>query len=389
MNMKNGNTSPSVLSVLKELISIESVNPQFGGSGEASVACYIENFFSTYKPTIEKQEVFPGRENLICYFPGKNLTKTLLFEAHMDTVSIPQGARSTTSPTIEGNRLYGRGACDTKGSLAAMICAIKSVMDEFGQPPVSIYFIGSVDEEYRAKGVYDLIKRPIKADGAIIGEPTSLDIVVAHNGVYRFHLITKGQSVQSSKPFNGINAIYKMMDVIHVIRNQLQSSYKGKGHPLTGEPTVSVGIIQGGKEVNTVPDVCRIEVDRRVVPGEERANVEKEFSDIIGTLRNQDWQFDAVIQNPFFDPPLNTDVDIPLVKAMRNVCKTLIGKDTVIGVPYGSDASKISTIGIPSIVFGPGDIANAHSANEFVDIAELKKAEQIYRSLIMRFGEMD
>lgn len=387
--MKNNYTSPSVSSVLKELISIESVNPQFGGSGEASVVRFIENFFSPCNPTIEKQEVFPGRENLICFFPGVDNTKTLLFEAHMDTVSIPQGAHSTTVPVIDGNRLYGRGACDTKGSLAAMICAIRSVVDEFGQPPVNIYFIGAVDEEYRAKGVYDLIKRPIKADGAIIGEPTSLDIVVAHKGVYRFHLVTKGKSVQSSKPFNGINAIYKMMDVINLIRNQLQNSYKGKGHPLTGEPTVSVGVIQGGKEVNTVPDLCRIEVDRRVVPGEQRSNVEREFSDIITMLKNQDSQFDAYIENPFFDPPLNTDENVPFVRTMKSVCKALTGKERVIGVPYGSDASKIATIGIPSIVFGPGDIANAHSANEYVNVDELEQAELIYRSLILKYIKMN
>ena len=378
-------TDSLVLATLKDLISIESVNPQFGGSGEAAVADYIEQFFSAYHPVVERQEVFPARENLICFFPGRNPGKTLLFEAHMDTVSIPSDARSTTVPAVEGSRLYGRGACDTKGSLAAMICAIKAILDETGELPVNVYFIGAVDEEYRAKGVYDLIKKPIKADGAVIGEPTSLDVVIAHKGVYRFHLVTKGKSVQSSKPHQGINAIYKMIDVIQIIRGRLQDSYKGKGHPLTGDPTVSVGIIQGGKEVNTVPNLCSIDVDRRVVPGETRCDVEKEFNDIIMLLKEQDPQFDAVIENPFFDPPLNTSEHSRIVQTMKGICKEVIGKERVVGVPYGSDASKIATIGIPSIVFGPGDISNAHSAQEYVEIEELMQAQQIYRTLIEQF----
>jgi len=379
-------TDHKVLSVLKDLIALESVNPRFGGSGEASIVNYVDAFFASYDPIVDRQAIFPGRENILCYFPGKDRSTTLLFEAHMDTVSIPTNARSTTVPVIEGNRLYGRGACDTKGSLAAMICAIRSVLEEDGQPPVNIYFLGTVDEEYQAKGIYEFIKKPFEADGAVIGEPTNLDIVIAHKGVYRFDLITKGKSVQSSRPSNGINAIYKMMDVIQMIQDRLVPSLNGKGHSLTGDPTISVGIIQGGTEVNTVPGICRIEVDRRVAPGEIQSNVEKEFDNILLALSKQDPSFKATIERPFFDPPLNTDINSRIVKSMRNVCGSILGKDTIVGVPYGSDASKIASIGIPSIVFGPGNISNAHSDDEFVDIDELSKAEQTLRKLIYEFN---
>lgn len=376
-----------VLATLLELVGIESINPQFGGSGEAKVANYIEDFFWDCQPIIERQDVFPGRQNLICYFPGKNKERTLLLEAHMDTVSIPDGARSTLVPKIEDGKLYGRGACDTKGSLAAMICAIKSIINTDGSLPIPVYFVGTVDEEYRAKGIYEFIKKDIRVDGAIVGEPTNLNIVIAHKGVFRFHLNTEGKSVQSSKPWFGVNAIYKMMDVVRAILEELQPSYVGKGSKLTGDPTVSVGIIHGGKEVNTVPDSCRVEIDRRVVPGEKRVEVEAEFESLLSSLRLKDATFKATITNTFYDPPLDTDSNADIVQSMVKACRHIVGSANIIGVPYGSDASKLASIGIPSIVFGPGDIINAHSAHEFVDIHELVDAAKILRRLIMDFAE--
>lgn len=375
-----------VVTTLKELIAIESVNPQFGGTGEAEVASYIQEFFSDCHPIIETQDVFPGRQNLICHFPGQNTDKVLLFEAHMDTVSIPAGARSTLVPEIVDGRLYGRGSCDTKGSIAAMICAIKSLFLEEGTFPLSICFLGAVDEEYRAKGIYEFIKQDMQVDGAVVGEPTGLNIVIAHKGVYRFTLTTEGKSVQSSKPQLGVNAIYKMMDVIQEVLEVLQPTYKDTGNALTGGPTVSVGVIQGGKEVNTVPNFCQIEVDRRVIPGENRADVEAEFQKILDSLRLRDVTFKATITNAFFDPPLDTDRESSIVRSMANVCEARLGKATIMGVPYGSDASKLASIGIPSIVFGPGDIVHAHSSDEYVDIDELVSATEIYRNLIKEFA---
>jgi len=375
-----------VVTTLLDLVGIESINPQFGGSGETQIANYIENFFRDCQPVIERQDVFPGRQNVICHFSGKNQKKTLLLEAHMDTVSITDGARSTLVPQIENGKLYARGACDTKGSLAAMICAIKSIIDTEGSLPIPVYFVGAVDEEYRAKGIYEFIKKNIIVDGAIVGEPTSLNIVVAHKGVFRFQLNTEGKSVQSSKPWFGVNAIYKMMDAVRAILEELQPSYIGKGPKLTGDPTVSVGVIQGGKEVNTVPDSCRVEIDRRVVPGEHRVDVEAEFESLLTSLRSRDETFKATITNIFYDPPLDTDSNARIVQSMVKACRNIVGGANIIGVPYGSDASKLASIGIPSIVFGPGDIVNAHTTHEFVDIQELVNAAKIYRKLIMDFA---
>jgi acetylornithine deacetylase/succinyl-diaminopimelate desuccinylase family protein len=375
-----------VLATLSDLVGIESINPQFGGSGEAKVADYIVDFFKDCQPVIERQDVFPGRQNIICKFTGTNLNKTLLLEAHMDTVSIADGARSTLVPQIENGKLYARGACDTKGSLAAMICAIKSIINANGCLPISVYFVGAVDEEYRAKGIYEFIKKDIKVDGAVVGEPTSLKIVVAHKGVFRFHLNTEGKSVQSSKPWFGVNAIYKMMDAVRAILEELQPNYIGKGPELTGDPTVSVGVIHGGKEVNTVPDSCRVEIDRRVVPGEQHADVEAEFESLLTSLRSRDETFKATITNTFYDPPLDTDSNAKIVQSMAKACRDIVGDANIIGVPYGSDASKLASIGIPSIVFGPGDIVNAHTSHEFVNIQELVDAAKIYRKLILDFA---
>jgi acetylornithine deacetylase len=384
-DMNYTHNKSQVITTLKDLIAIESVNPQFGGKGEAEVSNYIEHFFSEFNPQIERQEVFPGRENIICFFPGKDSKKILLFEAHMDTVSIPNHARSNLVPTVEGKKMYGRGACDTKGSLAAMICAIKSVIEEHGELPISVYFVGAVDEEYRAKGIYNFIKKGITADGAVVGEPTGLDIVIAHKGVYRFQLNTMGKSVQSSAPHNGINAIYKMMDILHIIREDLPISYKGKGNSLVGDPTVSVGIIHGGNEVNTVPNFCSITIDRRVVPGETLKDVETEFQQVLDKAKSNDPEFSGSIENAFFDPPLATDAQTHIVSVIKKICISVKNKGQIVGVPYGSDASKLAQLGIPTIVLGPGDISQAHTAEEYVDLEELEQAEEIYRQLIMKF----
>ena len=384
--MKSKKTSSKdVLTILEELIRIESVNPQFGGSGEAQMADYIEKFFSGMASSIVRQEVFPKRENVICHFPSKKSPRTLIFEAHMDTVSFTPSAKSQLEPFREGSRLYGRGACDTKGSMAAMLWAISSIIEENGEPPISIYFIAAVDEEYRAKGVYDLIEKGIQADGAVIGEPTNLDIIIAHKGVYRFTLESLGKSVHSSKPQEGINAIYKMFDVVRAMRNTLEPQYEQKIHPLTGPPTLNVGIITGGNEVNTVPASCQIEVDRRVVPGEKKEEVVKEFDDLLNEISQQDPDFQGRIFNTFYDPPLNTEAEAAIVRSMQKACTSNNVQPSIVGVPYGSDASKIALLGIPSVVFGPGSIINAHTENEYVEVEEVISVSQIFKDLIFNF----
>jgi acetylornithine deacetylase len=138
--------------------------------------------------------------------------------------------------------------------------------------------------------------------------------------------------------------------------------------------------------VNTVPDSCRVEIDRRVVPGEHRVDVEAEFESLLTSLRSRDETFKATITNIFYDPPLDTDSNARIVQSMVKACRNIVGGANIIGVPYGSDASKLASIGIPSIVFGPGDIVNAHTTHEFVDIQELVNAAKIYRKLIMDFA---
>lgn len=377
-----------LLTVLQELIAIDSINPTFGGTvGEAKVADYLEAYFAPYSPKVEFQQVFEGRNNILFHFDGDREGPPLVFEAHMDTVSIADTARSTLKPFIEEGRVYGRGACDTKGSMAAMIVAISTLIDERGSLPLPVTFIGSVDEEYRAKGVYDLVERGIEAAGAVVGEPTGLDIIIAHKGVYRFSLECIGKSVHSSKPLEGINAVYKMMDVITAMQRELEPTYLKKEHYLTGGPTLNVGVIKGGNEVNTVPALCTIEVDRRVCPGEQRPDVEREFDQILETLKATDPHFEGRIYDRFYDPPLDTSEDSEIVQAMLLSCKEANRSAAIVGVPYGSDASKLAMAGIPSVVFGPGDIANAHTDHEYVLIEELVMAMEVYRNLMLQFGK--
>jgi len=378
--------SRKVTATLADLVSINSINPTLSpdGAGEAEVAAYIERFFSGTATEITRQPVFEGRDNIICRFTGQDPSRTLIFEAHMDTVSWDLSRPDALLPVVRGGSLYGRGACDTKGSMAAMLWAIRTLVEEDALP-VNVVFIGAVDEEYRARGIYDLVKTGIRADGAVVGEPTGLRIVVAHKGCYRFSVVTHGKAVQSSRPEKGVNAIYKMVDVVNAFRARLEPEHRKSTHELVGGPTMNIGIIAGGKEVNTVPDRCSIAVDRRVIPGEGRDEVEREFDGILEELRAADPLMRVEVENRFFDPPLSTPKTAGIVSAARAACDTILGSSTVEGVTYGSDASKLSSAGIPSIVLGPGDIVNAHSPSEFVSLDEVVSAARIYREIIRNF----
>lgn len=373
---------------LAELVSIDSVNPTLSaqGGGEARITEYLERFFGELGAEVTRQPVFENRCNLIARLKGRDSRRSLMFEAHMDTVGIASMEVDPLGAAVVDGRLYGRGACDTKGSMAGMICALRELVRREGRPPIDLVFVGSMDEEYRAAGIYALVDSGFRPDAAVVGEPTGLSIVTAHKGCFRFDIVTRGKAVQSSKPEQGINAICKMADVIDAVRSRLEPACRARRHALVGSPTINLGIIAGGREVNTVPDICRLTVDRRVIPGESREQVEGEFLELIAALGKADPSFSAGLENQFFDPALDVDQDTLLVRSARQACEQVLGKAELRGVTYGSDASKLAAVGVPSIVLGPGDIVNAHSAREHVLLEEVVQAARIYGRLIEAYA---
>ena len=357
--------------LLRELIALPSVNPAFlpaghPNAGEHRVADYLAAVAAKGGLEIEFQDVFPNRRNLFARLrPSGKITRRILLAPHMDTVGLANDDQ--LKPGEKRGRLYGRGACDTKGSVAAMLGALLQVA-ESGKRPASteIIFIGLIDEENNQSGSRAVAKSGLKADLAIVGEPTRLEVVTAHKGDLWLSLETRGKAAHGARPELGKNAVHDMARIVDLLETTYRRHLKKRGHPLLGHPTINVGSIRGGTQPNIVPDHCEIAVDRRTLPGETEARVRRE---IIALLKQHG--LSAKIQNNKGAAclALETSPDLPLVRQLLGLAR----QTKPVGVHYFCDASVLSAGGIPSIVFGPGDIAQAHTAAEWISLTSLER----------------
>ncbi len=376
-----------VLATLQDVVAIESINADLpgGARGEIGMVKYLADFFDAVGILYETDEVLPGRSNIIATLEGENLDRVLLFECHMDTASVSVMTIPPYEPHIRDGLLYGRGACDTKAGGVAMIHAMKRLKESGVKPPCTIKYAGAVDEEYRFRGALRLAET-IRAEAAVISEPTELAVIRAHKGLARFQLIVKGVAAHSAKPYLGINAISKMTRLIRAIEDEIAPNYAAQTHPLTGSPTLNIGVISGGVQVNFVPDQCVIEIDRRVIPGETPEETLVPFQERLARAQAADPDLDVTMETPYLmDNPMETPEAERVVQVAVSACESVIGAAEITGVPYGTDASKFTSVGIPAIVFGPGSIDQAHAAVEWVECEQVLKAVDIYHQMMTRF----
>lgn len=369
---------PGVLDTLADLVRIRSVNPAFEpDSSEAELVAYTERFFREHGIETQLQEVFPGRSNLIARLPGRTDRK-LLFEAHADTVTTAGMTIPPFEPRIADGRLYGRGSCDTKGAIAALLHAAAAIRKE-GPPPCEIRIVIAVDEEHRFRGALKAVEG-IEAAGAVVSEPTDLRAVIASKGCLRWRIRTRGKAAHSSRPELGRNAIADMARVITALEDD-RPRLAALSDPWVGSPTLSVGVIEGGVQVNIVPEACTIEVDRRLIPGEEIPEVLAAYGKLVSGTG-----VPASMDPPYLeDPPLGTPPDSAVAAAASRVLGEMGLDARPLGVPYGSDASKFSRAGIPSIIVGPGSIDLAHTAEESVPCEQVEQAFTFYLSMMRTF----
>ncbi len=380
----------TVTDILCELVSVPSVNPmgrEVGGPiyFEGRLSDWLMEFFKSLGADCERIEVVPGRDNVIARYDSLGADRTLLLDAHQDTVPVDGMTIPPFEPRVENGRVTGRGSCDVKGGLAAMLFAFRRLLEEKPAGAANIILSCTCDEEATALGVSDLVKswqdgrsRLIAAppDGAIIAEPTLLDVVVAHRGATRFCVRTQGRACHSSDPTQGINAIYRMAKVLDALEEYAEAlSRKIAPHPLCGGATMSVGRITGGSSVNIVPDECIIEIDRRVIPSEDRDRVLSDLKEFVAERVD----FEVVFDPPWIAAPsLNNDDNGWLADHLLELTAPIAGPHRAVGVPFGTHASRISAAGVPSVVFGPGSIDQAHTKDEFIEIDQLEKAAEIY-----------
>ncbi|HSD50466.1 MAG TPA: M20 family metallopeptidase [Candidatus Methylomirabilis sp.] len=375
-----------VIGLLSELVRIPSVNPWMGdGSGEEKIALYLVDRIRSLGLTPTITEVQPGRPNVLVTVPGKPAGPHLLFEAHTDTVPPSHGQVEPFSSRIQGDRLYGRGSCDTKASVAAAFLALASVLPVQGRR-ASISLALTMGEELGHEGVGYLMASGFRADAAVVGEPTGLDVVVAHKGVVRWRMTALGRAVHSSTPGEGSNAIVKMAAVVQALEEILIPQFQQRTHPLLGSPTLSVGRIEGGIQVNVVPDRCTIEVDRRLLPGDTWMDIRQELEGLLASLREKDPELQVTLEEPYQNTPgMETPWDAAIVRIAQEAVRRIDGQRPVRGVAFGTDAAELSKAGIPCVVLGPGDISQAHTSDEYVEIQQVVKAAAIYREIMLTF----
>jgi acetylornithine deacetylase len=374
--------------LLRDLVALPSVNPMGRPNPgpecfEHRVTDYLEAFFRNLGAPYERQPTAPLRDNIVARWESPGARRTLLLEAHQDTVPADGMTVEPFGAKVEGGRLYGRGACDVKGGLAAMLAAFARLVQERPAGAMNVVLACTVDEEFTFTGVTRLVRSAVKADFAVVAEATRLEIVHAHKGAVRWHLSTPGRSCHSSSPEQGVNAIYRMGRVLVGIERFAARLRAGRADPLVGPPTLSVGRVEGGVSVNTVPDSCHIEIDRRLIPGERPEEAPRQLEAFLRQDEGIDFPF--VSHPPWMSKEaLSPERSGELVRLLGGVLDEVCGGHRVTGVPYGTDASTIAAAGIPAVVFGPGDIAQAHTADEWIQLDEVRQASEVLYRLACR-----
>ena len=386
--MPTGIDKGSAADLLGRLVACPSVNPTglddwVGGQyGEGAMADLLDSIVRPWGAQTRKVEFAPGRFNFIARFEGRDAGRSLMLESHADTVAVEGMTVDPFKPAIRDGRLYGRGACDTKGSMAAMLLAIRKVLDEAGQPPVTLLLVATGDEELGAGGAHNLVAEGLCVDAAVAGEPTDLKIVYAHKGVCRFNIITEGRAAHSSEPARGVNAIVHMSRIVQLIHGELAAELTHQQHPVLGSPTISVGTIRGGSQVNVVPDRCEIRVDRRMLPGETREQILADLQGRLESLKKAAPEMTYSLQQLQRYPPLQEARDGAVAGRLAEACRRVLGGAEFAGVAYATNAGVFREAGVPSVVFGPGSISQAHTADEYIELDSLLNAAGVYAELI-------
>jgi acetylornithine deacetylase len=364
--------------LLRELIALPSVNPAFlpardSRAGEQRVAEFLAATAARAGLDVELQRVLPGRSNLLARLAPLGAPRhRVLLAPHLDTVNAEE---PQFTPRQRDGRLYGRGACDTKGCVAAMLTALCELAGSKNRPAeTEIVFAGLVDEENAQAGSRALAASGLRAALAIVGEPTRLQVVTAHKGSLWVELETRGKAAHGARPELGRNAVFEMARIVKLLQTQYAARLRQRRHWLLGCATVSVGTICGGTQANIVPDRCTISVDRRTLPGETESSVRRELQALLRAHRLRAWFSSA---RPAACPPLETDPRLPQVSAFLRSA----GQRRPAGVDYFCDASVLAGGGIPSVVFGPGDISQAHTANEWISLDSLRRGH----AMLLRF----
>ncbi|MGH7922228.1 MAG: M20 family metallopeptidase [Candidatus Dormibacteraceae bacterium] len=375
-----------VQDLLTEMVRIPSVTVRPGddGPGEQRLSRWIAGWLRDQGMEVATQEAKPGRDNVIARIPGRDRSKTLVMNSHLDTVEVEGMSVDPFGAEVVNGRLYGRGSCDAKGCLTTFMLAAKRTARAPEPPPIDVVFLATIGEESGGHGIRAFTES-LPADhgiaGCLIGEPTELRAVIAHKGGAHLDITTQGKAAHSSQPWQGDNAIYRMAPVLQFIENTLAPELESKRHPLVGPPSMAVTGIRGGIGANVIPPSCTIGLSRRTIPGEDPAEI---LADLKGRIEALDPGHIEVVAGGGVTG-LHTPAESPLAQSMKRALEANHLDGTGIGVNYGTDGLVVAPLGIPVVVFGPGSIDVAHQADESVPLQELVTAARVVTDLVRDF----
>ena len=370
------------LEILRQLVAIPSVNPAMSDDpelrGEARLVDWLEPWFAAKGFRTRRLEMTAGRPNLLAEWGAARPRKTILFESHLDTVGVSGFQGHPFALRQDQGRLYGRGACDTKGPMAAFMGALSAdVLAALDASGVRLIWLGAIGEETGNLGAEEAIADGLRADACVVLEPTDLRIIHAHKGVVWFTAATRGRAVHASAPEYGDNAILKMPAVWQIMVEATEAAAEQFRDSPLGRPTFSVGTIHGGTGANIVPDRCTIQVDRRLMPGETAAAViadlRARFQAIPGGV-----EIDVEKEGlPFYTPP-----NAALVRQFASALEHEGVPPGIEGAPWCSDAGPLAAICSEIIVWGPGAIAQAHTTDEYILRASLETGYAVMKQFL-------
>lgn len=365
----------SLIKLARDLIRIPSVTKGIDRGDEKEIADFLAKRMKEIGLKVSLQEATKGRPNVIGVLQGSGGGNTLMLNGHMDTVEAHGMKIDPFGGEVKRGRIYGRGASDMKGAIAAMITVCETIKEFDIELKGNLVISCCADEEGRGLGGERLAKSGVKADMAIVGEPTELKLGIANKGLTFIDIIAKGKAAHGSSPELGENAILYMNDVINILRNDYSRILNKKKHPVLGRPTFNIGYIEGGYRPNVVPDFCKISIDRRMIPGESYRSVMDEINQVIKKVRakNPKIKIKAKGLNWIKCLPMEISAKEYVVKSVAKNLKYVTRKEPkIIGVPYWCDASSIVNImKVPALIFGPGSLKQAHSSSEFIEINKL------------------
>jgi acetylornithine deacetylase len=369
--------SQDVISLLQQLVRIPSVNPDNAPgtdqSGEETLAIFLSGWLESIGAEVLLEEIKPGRPNLIARFAPLDGRPRILFGPHLDTVGVGGMSIPPFAGEIRDGKLWGRGASDTKGPMAAMLWALHENREWLADLPVAVDFVAFMGEESGQWGSKSFVKNHgADYQFALVGEPTLMEIVHVTKGSLWATLRSTGRAAHSSMPEKGENAILKLARSLDRLDVHLGAALAEFGHPVLGHSTVNIGVIRGGARPNIVPDRAEAELDIRITPSLSAAG------GALNLLREtiEFHELPVEIIQPHENPPMETCADDPMIRRL------LAHGSKLAGAPWFSDAAHLSVGGVPSICIGPGSIDQAHTADEFIATADLLAGAKFFTEFV-------